>query len=137
MIQIGNRRRQASGRRIRMVLAVGQRLLRETLESLFSEQADMEVVAEATAPIDVMAAVSRTDADLVVLNWTEGEAIPGLCTHLFAEFPGIVVVGVAGDESGGRVCRQTVSLTRLPDASTSELLHAIRREFTRESPALN
>lgn len=61
--------------------------------ALISEQSDMVIVGVAQTPVDLLLEVKRTDADVVVLELGD-DTTPGLFSHLFAEFPRLVVLGI-------------------------------------------
>ena len=64
------------------------------LPAIIAGQDDFEIVGSARTPVDLLVEVKRTAADVVVLAMDDSTS-SGLFTHLFAEFPGLVVLGVS------------------------------------------
>lgn len=61
--------------------------LRNLLQDVIQRQENMLVVGEASDPIDLLLTVNETDADVVIMGHPQADRMPGICTHLLAEFP--------------------------------------------------
>lgn len=111
---------------IRVLLAVDSPMLRELLKDRIQPQRDIEVVGEAADPVDLLLAVHATQADVVIHTWPESTT-PGICSHLLAEYPGLLVIGIPPNENRAYACHQAISTTRLPTAGLEEMLAEIRQ----------
>lgn len=93
----------------------------------------MEVVGQVTDALEVLMAVHEAQADAVVLA-LDGEEIPGLSSHLLAEFPGLTVLGLAAGERLALLEQLCPSRQRIERgdarAVVRRLRHAIRQPCT-------
>jgi len=112
---------------IRVLLAVDQQMNRQLLRDAVASEADMEVVGEVAEPVDLLVRVAETGANVVLCSWAESAEVPPICTHLLAEYPGLLVVGLSESGISAWACQQTITLTRLPRPGISELLSEIRQ----------
>jgi len=110
----------------RVLLAMESPLLRELLFDLLKSEPDIEVVGEATDPVDLLLAIEETGADVVVHTFTDLQQPPGVCSHLFAEYPELVVIGISPDADAACSCRQTVSIRPLANVGLQDVLNEIR-----------
>jgi hypothetical protein len=107
-----NRERKAGI--LRVVLALEQEPIRGLLAGLIGDRIDVDVVAQVDDPIDLLLAVKETDAHVVILSWPEGKTPPAICSHLFAEFPGLLILGISSTFRG-YVSRQVVQTAAVGD----------------------
>jgi len=96
-------------------------------------QPDMQVVGQVTDALEVLMAVREARVDAVVLA-LEGDEIPGLSSHLLAEFSGLTVLGLGtGDRLAvlEQLCPSRHRIER-SDARkvVRRLRHAIRQPCT-------
>ena len=54
-----------------------------------------DVIGEAFDPIDLLLTVNETDADVVIMGHPQADSMPGICTHLLAEFPILLILIVS------------------------------------------
>lgn len=111
---------------IRVLLALESPMLCETLADLLARQEGIEVVGHASEPLDLLVAVEKSEADVVLLTFPEFPNLPGVCSHLFAEFPELVVLGVSPDGQYACTCRQEVRVKPLEGAGLDDVLAEIR-----------
>ena len=71
-------------------------MLLEIMKALVQRQEDMEVVGEILDPIGLLVAVREREADAVILTLKDCEE-PGLCSHLVAEYPNLIILSLAAD----------------------------------------
>ena len=69
--------------------------LSSLLQDVIQRQQNMLVVGEAFDPIDLLLTVNDTDADVVIMGHPQADSMPGICTHLLAEFPILVILIVS------------------------------------------
>jgi hypothetical protein len=79
---------------IRVILALGPTILQRLLRDLIEREEGVEVVDETDDPVDLLMAVRRTEANVVLIAWPKSGEMPGICTHLLLEFPELLVIGL-------------------------------------------
>jgi len=101
-------------------------MLRELLKDLICRQTDMEVVGEALDPLEVLYAVRKTEADVVVTTLPKsGE--PGISSHLLAEYPQLLVLALAPDGSDATLYRQVLVKESVRGEAQDALLAMVRQ----------
>lgn len=114
-----------------VVLADDHQMLREGLRRLLASQFDIEVVAEAGTGVEVLEALRRHEADVVVLDLTM-PGVPGmdLIKRLRAEFPNVKVMVLTmhtADQFAMRAFRCGASGFLTKDGAAEQLVQAIRK----------
>jgi DNA-binding NarL/FixJ family response regulator len=109
-----------------VLLAVESLLLRELLLDLLGREPDMEVVGEVTDPVDLLLAIEETQAKVVLHTFPDPEEPPGVCSHLFAEYPDLLVIGISPAADAAFACRQEVTVRALGNAGLAGVLAEIR-----------
>ena len=66
--------------------------LRNVLQNVIEHQENMLVVGEAFDPVDLLVTVDESDADVVIMGHPDADQMPGICTHLLAEFPILLIM---------------------------------------------
>lgn len=66
--------------------------LRNVLQKSIERQENMLVVGEAFDPVDLLVTVDQSDADVVIMGHSDPDRMPGICTHLLAEFPILLIL---------------------------------------------
>ena len=112
---------------VRVLLANRPRMLRQSLCRILERQADFEVETVDPDPVDLLAAVDRTDADVVIVTLPESGDDPGISTHLLLEFPGLRVIAISAVEQRAALFRQVITREELTPLAEDRLLAAIRR----------
>ncbi len=98
--------------------------LRRSLDAQLQAERGVEVVGRAGKSVDLLMAVSSTDADVVVLYSDENDR--GILSHLFAEFPDLTVLTLA--PSGKAYIEQYCPMRwAIADQSSSGLVAALRQ----------
>lgn len=101
-------------------------MLRELLFRLLQREPDLEVVGEATDPVDLLIAVVGTGPDVVIHTFPDPSEPPGICSHLFAESPELLVIGVAPDGATAATCRHMVGIRPMVNFGLEDVLAEIR-----------
>jgi DNA-binding NarL/FixJ family response regulator len=107
------------------VLLAGPPTLQDAFGRALVEANDIEVAAAAPDPIELLLATARTRADVVVIGM-KGDELPGVVSHLLAEYPHLKVLGVAQDARRAVLCELHPRLVPLGELSPGGLLEAIR-----------
>ncbi len=66
--------------------------LRNVLQEGIERQENMLVVGEAFDPIDLLVTVNDTEADVVIMGHPQADRMPGICSHLLAEYPILLIL---------------------------------------------
>ena len=113
-------------KRTKILLAVESPILRELLGENIGKEPDFELVDESVDPVDLLVTVGRTEADVIIQTWPASGEMPNILTHLFVEYPELLVIGLPDDSDRAVVCRQTITQTEFPMVGLRELLSQIR-----------
>lgn len=91
-----------------------------------ARQRDMVVLtASAAAGMDLLCAVERKAVDVLVVGLRDGK-LPGVCSHIFIEFPELVILGIDSNCQAAVLFRYQLQSSRLEDLSTGDLVCCIR-----------
>ncbi|HEX3033578.1 MAG TPA: hypothetical protein VHT73_00390 [Thermodesulfobacteriota bacterium] len=112
---------------VKILLAIEPEEFRKRLKALIQQQTDMKVVGEVLDPIELLLKVNETQADIVVLTLPEPGSEPGIITHLFAEFPQVLVLAISSVCEEAFLFQQIISREQLPGKSGEDVLVALRR----------
>jgi len=90
--------------------------LRTWLDEVIEHQENMEVVGEASDPIDLLVTVKETDADVVIMGHPQADRVHGIFTHLLAENPYLVILTISTTDQRAflyqtKIIREEVSYT--------------------------
>lgn len=90
----------------------------------------MEVVGETLDPLEVLLEVRRTEADVVITSLpASGE--PSISSHLLAEFPQLVVIGLAPEGERAVLYRQVMVKQPIDNCGDSDLLTQLRQAMAK------
>ena len=118
---------------MKILLANRPKMLRELLRELIAGQGDMQVVGEALDPLEILYAVRKTEADVVVTTLPAvGE--PGISSHLLAEYPDVLVLALAPDGGRAMLYRQVLLEEKLQSTNDNVLLSTLRQARTDRCP---
>ncbi len=112
---------------VRVLLANRPRMLRESLRGMLERQADIEVTAVAPDPVELLAEVGRTEAEVVLVTLPESGGDPGICSHLLAQYPELLVIALSPVDERAVVFKQVITREELMPLAERDLLQAIRR----------
>ena len=118
---------EAMDHSVRVLLANRPEALRISLATLLQQQSDIEVVDTALDFIDILIAVEDTQADVVVLTLPDSGEIPGICSHLFYEYPQLLILALSSARDRAYIYRQAITAEPLADISDEGILAAVRR----------
>jgi DNA-binding NarL/FixJ family response regulator len=121
---------EALDRPVRVLLANRPRALRTRLARLLQLQSDIEVVGTVLDPIELLSAVEETQAEVVVVTLPGSGEMPGICSHLFYEYPQLLILALSATRSRAYVYRQVITVEPLAGTSDEELLTAVRKVKT-------
>lgn len=82
-------------------------MFRDVLADLLAQAPDIEIIGQVNDAIALLAAVGQWDANVVIMASPTGE-LPAECTHLFCEYPGLLVVVIAADTGLAQIYRQAI-----------------------------
>jgi DNA-binding NarL/FixJ family response regulator len=118
---------EAMDRPIRVLLANSPQALRTRLARLLRLQSDIEVVGTVLDPIALLSAVGETQAEVVVVTLPESGEMPGICSHLFYEYPELVILALSSTRSRAYVYRQVMTVEQLSSPLDEDILAAVRK----------
>jgi DNA-binding NarL/FixJ family response regulator len=107
-------------------------MVRAALEGVFTEQADMRVVGDVSEPAEVLLAVGRTGADVVILGMQDTE-LPGIASHLLDQYPHLKILAVSSERRQVFLYELRPQLVSIGEMDAHGLLHAIRTAMRTET----
>ena len=110
---------------IRVVLAVDSMLDRDVLREELRRNKSIEVVAEVSSPVELLHRAELDQADAVILE-SRDDTMPGVLTHLFAEFPRILAIALVRSQNSAVVYRQNIQDQVHEGVSVGDLLAELR-----------
>lgn len=113
--------------KIRVLISNEPRLFRESVADLVRRQADMEVVGVVSDPLELLLAVSETQAEVVVLNLPESGEDPGICSHLLAEYRELLILAIPIQSNEAVSYREVTLKESFSVGSEEEVIAAIRK----------
>ena len=93
---------------IRLILALDAQILADLLRSTFSDEPDIDVVFETNDVLDLLLATRQHEPHLVVMTVSPQGRLPPIGTHLLAEFPALLVVGITSEGERVFTFRNTI-----------------------------
>ena len=112
--------------KLQILLAVEPPMLRDALRTLIQREPDTEIVDEVLDPIEILLYVKATEANLVIVTIPEREELPAICTHLLAEFPELVVIGICNESHRACTFRNTIDTQHHSLVSINDVILAMR-----------
>lgn len=112
---------------IKIILALSVPGTREWVHQLIESQDGLRIVAEARTPIEILTLMARNEADVVILDLPDTNLDPGICSHLLAEFPELLIVALSSNHEEAILYRQNLSKTRITDVSDSKVIALIEQ----------
>jgi DNA-binding NarL/FixJ family response regulator len=112
----------------RILLAIKTKLCRDAWRYRLATEHDVSIVGEIDDDLDLLVAVRATEAQLIIHTW-EGEEAPAIYSHLFAEFPGIKILGLAASGNRAVLCEQRLYETPLLTSTLEQMLESLRSEL--------
>jgi DNA-binding NarL/FixJ family response regulator len=116
--------------KIKVALVKKPSPVRRELKVLISRQPDMEVVGEFADSLELL--INARQSDVVFLSLPHLETEPGICSHLLAEHPDVLVIGVTSDVRGAVLWRRSISREVLGNVTHKEIPKLIRKALENE-----
>lgn len=117
--------RTACQTKARVLLAIDFQLLSDLLQDFLADEPFVDVVGQVVDPADLLVAVGRTAANVVIQNWESAGQMPGICTHLLAAYPDLLVIGLGPDGEHNYTCRRPIVVDGLPALGLPSVQEAI------------
>lgn len=111
--------------RIRILLAIRPRIMREVIWQRIEQQEDMEVVGEVLDTNDLLVAVRETRADAVVVTIRGPEEL-ALFNPLLAEYPNLIVLSLESSGKTAFVGKFCSPWQEIVDPSEADIEGALR-----------
>jgi len=106
--------------------------VRDVLGEVFASQADVRVVGDVNDQAEVLLAVGRTAADVVILGMQDAE-LPGIASHLFDQYPHLKILAVSSERRQAFLYELRPQLVSIGEMDAHGLLHAIRTAIRSEA----
>ena len=106
---------------LRVLLVVDLPLLRDALHTLLAQRKELTVVVEEPDNIDILVRTCLHRVDVLVATFESDFGVPPLVTHLLAEFPELLVVGINLREQRTWTYRNRVETRPVQGFSSREL----------------
>jgi DNA-binding NarL/FixJ family response regulator len=100
-------------------------VVREILEGVFADQADIRVVGAVNGPVELLVAAGQTEADVVILEMDDTE-LPGVASHLLDQYPRLKILTVTADGRRMFLYQLRPQLVSLGEMEPHRLLQTIR-----------
>jgi hypothetical protein len=113
---------------LRVLLGVGPPLLRDMLHTMLVEHGRFLVIDVEPRTIDVLVETRRCRVDVVIATLEQGSDVPPLVTHLLAEFPEVLVVGVSLREQSARIYHRNRVARTIADFTFAAIVQAVLQE---------
>jgi DNA-binding NarL/FixJ family response regulator len=107
-------------------------MVRAALEGVFADQGDIQVVGDVSDPTEVLLAVGRTGADVVILGIQDTE-LPGIASHLLDQYPYLKILAVSSERQHVFLYELRPQLVSIGERDAHGLLHAIRTAMRSEA----
>ena len=108
------------------MLALGPRLVYESLVHELESHDDIDaILSDATDGPELLLDVKHNQADCLIVSSDDIADIPGIYSHLFSEYPDLVVV-VLWDDDGAVLLKQEVVMQEIRPVSVDALVTALR-----------
>jgi DNA-binding NarL/FixJ family response regulator len=117
---------------VRVLVANGPRLFRESLVSAFSKHAGIKIVGSAENDKEVLALVAETRPTHLLIALDESRRRPLLCDELLPKFPGLRIIVVAPNTNIAIFCWASLKIhsKKIADGKNA-LLEAMRDSASR------
>lgn len=112
---------------IKIILAISDSEASKKVYEMIESQNGLTIAAEAFNPVETLMLMAETEADLVMLDLPDTNEDPGICSHLLAEFPQLVIIALSSNCQEAILYRHNISKTRIKDASDKQILALIRQ----------
>lgn len=112
----------------RIILANGSRFLHEMLKRALEKTPDLQVVDEVTNLARLPSAISRTDAQWVIMSLPLDGEIPEVAKSLLIAHPSVRILAMATDGSQVRIKWLESHEEALDDLSLDELFAVLRTQ---------
>lgn len=108
-------------------------VVREILQGVFVDQADMRVVGAVNGPVELLVAAGQTGADVVILEMEDTE-LPGVASHLLDQYPRLKILTITADGRRMFLYQLRPQLVSLGEVEPQRLLQIIKTIVGSEEP---
>ena len=118
--------------RIRVLLAVWRMKETAFLKTMLLQEPDIEIVGEAVDNIDALLKVGSTGADIVAVDLPPRGKDPGLCSHLLAEYPDVIILALSEEGDKIQIYERAMVTKMASGKSIKQLVNLIRSSVDAE-----
>jgi DNA-binding NarL/FixJ family response regulator len=106
--------------------------VRDVLGEVLAYQADVRVVGDVSDQAEVLLAVGRTGADVVILGMHDAE-LPGIASHLLDQYPHLKILAISSERQQVFLYELRPQLVSIGEMDGHGVLHAIRTAMRSEA----
>lgn len=88
------------------------------------------VVGEAFDPVDLLLTVSETDADVVIIGCPQADCMPGICSHLLAEYPILLILIISTTDQRAFLCERKITHEEVSYTSPEDLIARVNEAYS-------
>ena len=104
--------------------------IQDVLEGVIQRQDNMETVGEAFDPINLLLTVDDTESDVVIMGHANADRMPGICTHLLAEYPDLLILTLSTEDSRAFLYERKIAQKEITFQSPEDLIDSIDEAFS-------
>ena len=113
-------------KRITVILAMDSLLVSDAVHAELKKWDDIDVIVDVVSPIEILCRTESDEVDVVILEQDSEAEMPGVLTHLFAEFPRILAIVFDRRHNCCVMYRQNICKRVCENLSLNELLAELR-----------
>ncbi len=115
------------GQRIRVVVAIQPRLMRELVLAIIADEPNIEVVAEVQNEMEIVQVVDGAHPDFLIVSLNESSQRPACCDILLLRYPELRILALAPERNRGMFYYRDSSDIHESEVESSEvgILHAM------------
>jgi DNA-binding NarL/FixJ family response regulator len=116
-------------KRVRVLIAIRRRLMRELVISTFADQPDVEIVGEIGTEEGLAEAVEQVRPDVLVVTMDEPEKRSGQCGFLLGRYPYMRILALAPEHNRALFYWAVIDIRTKPlESSEAGILSAVREQ---------
>lgn len=112
--------------KINIMLSSRPRLLADVMRNLIERQSDMIIVGDVIDPIELLFALQKTTADVVIITPLKANGYPKICTQLLKKYPQLRILILTVESEAVFIYQSGLPRERIEKPSEQVILDAIR-----------
>jgi DNA-binding NarL/FixJ family response regulator len=116
---------------LRTILALEPGLIAESLRSAFAQHPEIDVLCEAHDALSLLLAARQHEPSVVVMGMSRRGGLPAVGSHLLAEFPELLIVGIDSRGESAFTFRNTLQFEELSIGNVQQFVSRLRSSAIR------